>query len=382
MTLFLPGLRQPTAHGDSARAPMDTNLRRTPLHACHTERGAKMVAFAGWHMPIQFEGILAEHEAVRTRAGIFDVSHMGEVDFIGPNACAAANRLATNDVDKLEIGKALYTVFCQDDGGIVDDGIVYRFGEAHYRIVINASNIAKDVAHFRKHTADLVELADISDEIGLIAVQGPRAVGMVSQLSSTSLLDVPRFGLAAADVAGKSTTVARTGYTGEDGFEIFVAAADATAVWSALADAGAAPIGLGARDTLRLEARLSLYGNDIDETTNPYEAGLGWVVKLDTDTDFVGKAALGDVKANGVSRKLVGFKVTSRGIVRPGAEVLDGESVVGHVTSGGVAPTVGGSVGLAYVPKALAGPQKPLTLRQRKRTFECEQVKGPFYRRA
>lgn len=340
-----------------------------------------MVAFAGWHMPIQFEGILAEHEAVRTRAGMFDVSHMGEVDFIGPNAAAAANRLATNDVAKLEVGQALYTVFCQDDGGIVDDGIVYRFGDEHYRIVINAANIDKDVAHFKANTADLIELADISDDIGLIAVQGPAAVELVSGLSTSSLADVPRFGLSAAEVAGKSTTVARTGYTGEDGFEIFVDAGDAVAVWNALADAGVAPIGLGARDTLRLEARLSLYGNDIDETTNPFEAGLGWVVKLDKGSEFVGLTALRNAKAEGVSRKLVGFKVTSRGIVRPGAEVLDGDAVVGHVTSGGVAPTVGGAVGLAYVPKGLAGPEKPLTVRQRNRTFECAQVKGPFYRR-
>ena len=361
---------------------MDQDLKRTPLHAAHVQSGAKMVPFGGWHMPVQYEGILAEHEAVRTAVGIFDVSHMGEADFAGPAALEAVSRLVTNDVAKLDVGRALYTVVCLEDGGIVDDCIVYRLDDTHYRIVINASNIDKDLAHFKEHTAGMdVELTDRSRQLGLIAVQGPKAVGLCNELTGGALADVTSFGLAQATLAGHQITAARTGYTGEDGFELFVDAADTEAVWSALREAGAKPIGLGARDTLRLEARLSLYGNDIDETTNPYEAGLGWVVKLDKAHPFLGQDALRKIKADGIDRKLVGFKVTSRGIVRPGAEVVDGDTVVGKVTSGGVAPTVGGAIGLAYVPKPMASPDAPLEIKQRGRAVSATQVKGPFYKR-
>jgi aminomethyltransferase len=360
-------------------------LQTTPLHATHVALGAKMVAFGGWDMPIQYEGILAEHEAVRTGVGLFDVSHMGEVDFVGKDALPAVAKLVTHDVSKLVPGKAQYTVTCQDDGGIVDDCIVYQLAEDRYRIVINAANIAKDIAHFEQGLAGFdgdCTMTDRSSEFALLAVQGPKAVAMVAELGGASLSDVPSFGMGEGKVAGVDVLAARTGYTGEDGFELFVPAADAVAVWTALTNAGAKPIGLGARDTLRLEARLSLYGNDIDLTTNPYEAGLGWVVKLDKPHPFIGQDALRAVKAEGITRKLVGFKVTSRGIVRAGAEVLgDGDAVVGTVTSGGVAPTVGGAIGLAYVPKAMATPGAPLRLSQRGRVIEAEQVKGPFYRR-
>ncbi|MEM6290288.1 MAG: glycine cleavage system aminomethyltransferase GcvT [Myxococcota bacterium] len=360
-------------------------LKTTPLHATHVELGAKMAGFGGWDMPIQYEGILAEHEAVRTGVGVFDVSHMGEVDFTGADALAGVAKLVTHDVSKLVPGKAQYTVSCQADGGIVDDCIVYQLGEQHFRIVINAANIDKDIAHF----ADVLStfegdctMTDHSDAFALLAVQGPKAVAMVAELAGANLAEVPSFGLAHGTLAGTEVLAARTGYTGEDGFELFVPADKAVDAWTALTTAGAAPIGLGARDTLRLEARLSLYGNDIDATTNPYEAGLGWVVKLDKPHPFVGQEALRAVKAEGISRKLVGFKVTSRGIVRAGADVLgDGDAVVGHVTSGGVAPTVGGAIGLAYVPKSMASPGAPLRLSQRGRVIEAEQVKGPFYKR-
>jgi len=361
-------------------------LQTTPLHATHVALGAKMVAFGGWDMPIQYEGILAEHEAVRTGAGLFDVSHMGEVDFEGADALAGVAKLVTHDVSKLVPGKAQYTVTCQDDGGIVDDCIVYQLADNKYRIVINAANIDKDIAHFRS-ALDAFEgdctMTDRSSEFALLAVQGPKAVALVAELGGASLADVPSFGMGEGNVAGTEVLAARTGYTGEDGFELFVPAADAVKVWTALTQGGAKPIGLGARDTLRLEARLSLYGNDIDLTTNPYEAGLGWVVKLDKPHPFIGQEALRKVKADGVTRKLVGFKVTSRGIVRAGAEVLgEGDAVVGKVTSGGVAPTVGGAIGLAYVPKEMASPGAPLRLSQRGRVVEAEQVKGPFYKRS
>ena len=364
---------------------MTGDLRHTPLHDLHLELGARMVPFAGWHMPLQYKGILEEHHAVRKGAGMFDVSHMGEVDFLGPGALDAVQSLVTADVGALPDGKAVYTVTCRPHGGIVDDLIVYRFGPERLRIVINAANVEKDVAHFREHASGRCEIVDRSDELALIAVQGPKAVGIVAELAGdASLRDVPSFGLRDSKIAGIDVTAARTGYTGEDGFELFVAAADAPAVWRALLGAGVEPIGLGARDTLRLEARLSLYGQDIDETTNPYEAGLGWVVKLDRGPHapkFIGHDALADVKAKGPTRRLAGFTVEGRGIVRPGAEVLgEGDAVIGHVTSGGPAPTVGGAVGLAYVPVGLPA-DVPLRLRQRGKLLEARQVKGPFYKR-
>ena len=360
-----------------------TQLRHTPLHATHLQSGAKMVPFAGFEMPIQYEGIMAEHRSVRESVGIFDVSHMGEVDFKGPDALRAVQTLITNDAGKLPDGRALYTVVCLDDGGIVDDCIVYRFGPQHLRIVINAANIQKDLSHFRQVTSSICELENLSDDLALVAVQGPQAVQLVAKLGGAHLLDTPSFGLAKASIAQAEVTAARTGYTGEDGFELFVNNEQAPAVWQALLEAGAKPIGLGARDTLRLEAKLCLYGNDIDESTNPYEAALGWTVKLGKEVDFVGKKALETIKAEGPQRKLVGFVIEGRGIARPHAEVLDEQGeVVGEVTSGGPGLSVGGAVGMAYVPVAMAGPDKPLRLRQRGRELRAKQVKGPFYKRA
>jgi aminomethyltransferase len=350
------------------------SLLRTPLHDLHVARGAKMVDFGGWHMPLQYDGILAEHRAVRESVGIFDVSHMGEIDFTGPGALAAVQRLITNDAAKLVDGKAMYTCVCYPEGGIVDDCIVYRRGPEDFRIVVNASNIAKDFAFFREQAGHLCQIVDHSDEVALIAVQGPKARALVASLAGEQLLAVPSFGFAGGTLAGVDIVAARTGYTGEDGFELFVPAAQA------------APIGLGARDTLRLEARLSLYGNDIDRSTSPLEAGLGWVVKLDKLTrgePFVGAEALAAQKAAGLTRTLVGFKITDRNIARHGAEVVHaGGAVIGQVTSGGPAPTVGGAVGLAYVPLALGAPGTILTIAQRGRSFPAEVVKGPFYRRA
>ncbi len=361
---------------------MNDALRRTPLHSAHVALGAKLVPFSGWEMPIQYTGILAEHQAVRTGVGIFDVSHMGEVDFRGPGALTAIQRLITNDASKLGDATAQYTVVCHPHGGIVDDCIVYRLGSEHFRIVVNAANVAKDLAHFREHAGDSCDIEDRSDAFALIAVQGTQARDLVARLGTPSVLDVPTFGLGETQVAGARILAARTGYTGEDGFELFVAADEALAVWNALIEAGATPVGLGARDTLRLEARLCLYGNDIDDDTNPYEAGLGWVVKLDKAEPFVGREALRAAKEAGPSRKLVGFKVVDRGIVRAGADVVDdaGE-VVGRVTSGGPAPTVGGAVGMAYVPTPMASPGTLLRLRQRGKELKAEQVRGPFYRR-
>ncbi len=365
-------------------------LIRTPLHAAHLDAGAKMVDFGGFHMPLQYEGILAEHTKVRTDVGIFDVSHMGEIDFSGPRALEVIQHLITNDAETLTDGRALYTMVCYPDGGIVDDCIVYRRGPEEFRIVVNASNIAKDHAYFVEHAAGRCQLINRSDETALIAVQGPRARELVASLAGDELLDVPPFGFAAGKIAGVSVFAARTGYTGEDGFEMFVDAGknegDAPRrVWDALLAGGASPIGLGARDTLRLEAKLSLYGNDIDATTSPLEARLGWTVKLKKVARghaFLGSEALAKQKAEGLKRVLVGFKIVGKGTARAGAEVVDAEgNAVGKVTSGGVAPTVGGSIGLAYVPKGMSKSGTQLTIQQRRKTLQAEIVKGPFYKR-
>jgi len=356
-------------------------LQRTPLFEAHRALGARIVPFAGWEMPVQYTGIVEEHQAVRQGAGAFDVSHMGEVVLKGPRAAEAVQRLVTNNVGKLTDGQAMYTVMCYPDGGIVDDCIVYRGAADDYVIVINASNIAKDVAWMKENVSSICAPNDISAETALVAVQGPRAVALVSALAGQPLGDrIPSFHFGPAVVAGVNVVAARTGYTGEDGFEVFIPAAEAQKVWDAIIAAGAKPAGLGARDTLRLEARLSLYGNDVDQTTTPLEAGLGWVVKLDAG-DFIGREALARQKAEGIPRKLIGFKVAGRGIARHDYPILDGPgNPVGKVTSGAPAPTLGYAIGLGYVPTGLAGPG--LQVDCRGKVFPLELVTGPFYKRS
>ncbi|HWN66957.1 MAG TPA: glycine cleavage system aminomethyltransferase GcvT, partial [Haliangium sp.] len=342
-------------------------------------------------------GILKEHRNVRTAVGLFDVSHMGEAALRGPRAAEAVQRLATNDVSKLVDGAAMYTVMCYEHGGIVDDCIVYRRSATDYLIVLNASNTAKDLAWIREHALPFgVAVEDLSDATALIAVQGPRAVALVDSLGAagrSGLAAVAPFHFADAEIAGVACTAARTGYTGEDGFELACASGDAERLWSALIDRGqqhgVLPIGLGARDTLRLEARLCLYGNDIDETTNPYEAGLGWVVKPEAG-DFVGKQAMLAAKAAGIGRKLVGFQIEDRrGIARPGYPVVDrgrtGEQpeaqIIGRVTSGTKGISVDGAIGMAYVPSEHAEPGTEITIDCRGKDVPATIVKGKFYRR-
>ena len=360
-------------------------LRRTPLRDLHVAAGAKMVEFGGWEMPLQYQGIVAEHRACRSGAGLFDVSHMGEVALRGPRAAEAVQRLVTNAVGKLDDGAAMYTVMCYPDGGIVDDCIVYRRAEGDYMVVVNASNAAKDLAWMREQAGALAEVIDESEVTGLIAVQGPHAVEMVARLADSDLAAVKRFRFARAAVAGVPCLAARTGYTGEDGFELACPADQAPALWSALVASGGTPIGLGARDTLRLEARLCLYGNDIDETTTPLEAGLGWVVKLDAG-DFIGRDALVRQKAEGVRRSLIGFRIEGRGIARHGYPIVDrarpaGDQVIGQVTSGTTGITVGGAIGMGYVPVACAAPGSQLTIDCRGKDVTAQVVKGAFYQR-
>ena len=346
-----------------------------------------MVEFGGWDMPLQYQGIVAEHRAVRSAVGLFDVSHMGEVALRGPGAGDAVQRLITNDAAKLEDGAALYTVMCMPSGGIVDDCIVYRRADDDYMIVVNASNATKDLDWIREHTGSDAQVVDESDETALIAVQGPAAVALCSRLAGADLAAVKRFTFARCEMAGAPCLAARTGYTGEDGFELACPADRAAEVWSALLAEGAAdgvqPIGLGARDTLRLEARLCLYGNDIDETTTPLEAGLGWVVKLDAG-EFIGREALARQKVDGVKRSLVGFRIEGRGIARHDYPIVDrtaAEPVIGRVTSGTTGITVGGAIGMGYVPVGHAAAGSALTIDCRGKDVTAHVVKGPFYQR-
>ncbi|MEM1418180.1 MAG: glycine cleavage system aminomethyltransferase GcvT [Myxococcota bacterium] len=364
------------------------DLRQTPLHAAHVALGGRLVPFAGYAMPVQYEGIKAEHAAVRERVGLFDVSHMGELFIEGPEAVAAVDRLVTNAVAALPVGKALYTVCTNAEGTILDDLIVYRRGEDRVMVVCNASNRAKIAGHFAKELegADL-RYADRSDEYALLALQGPDAEKALRAAGGEALAELGFFQLADGEVAGVPCIAARTGYTGEDGFELFCANADARTLWDALLAAGATPAGLGARDTLRLEAKLALYGNDIDETTNPYEAGLGWVVKLDHG-DFIGRDALRAVKEAKPARKLVGFEMTGRGIARHGYPIHalgdDGTAgeALGVVTSGSPGPTVGKNIGLGYVPRGLAKIGTTFAIAIRGKHVPAVVVKTPFYKRA
>jgi aminomethyltransferase len=358
-------------------------LLRTPLHAQHVALGARLVPFAGYEMPVQYAGVKQEHLAVRQAAGIFDVSHMGEIDITGPDAAALINGLITNNASRLKDGRAQYTCACNEQGTILDDLIVYRHSETKWMVVCNASNRDKIVPHFAAHAKDRdCELRDVSDDTALIALQGPKAMAILP----AAISELAPFGLREASLFDISCTVARTGYTGEDGVEMFCGAGDASTLWERLMQAGKPhglePAGLAARDTLRLEARLSLYGNDIDETTNPFEAGLGWTVKLKKKDDFLGKSALASIKAAGLSRKLVGFEMTGRGIARQGYPLLDTEgNEIGKTTSGSPAPTLGKSIGLGYVPLSHTEIGAKIVVDCRGRRIDAMVVETPFYKR-
>jgi aminomethyltransferase len=364
----------------------DEALKRTPLFEKHQALGARLVPFAGWEMPIQYKGISIEHQAVRERAGLFDVSHMGELELRGERALELVNSLITNDIARAADGQATYTCCCNDAGTVLDDLIVYRRATNDVLVVCNASNRDKISAHFAAAARGVCEFEDISDKTALLALQGPQALAVLSRAGvSLDLASLKTFRFAPGTVAGISCVIARTGYTGEDGVELFCAWGDAVALWDALLRAGSAlgiePIGLGARDTLRLDARLSLYGNEIDETTNPLEAGLGWVVKLDKP-DFRGKAALVAVKERGLQRILVGFEMTGRGIARHGYPLCDSEGKeFGLCTSGGPSPTLGKSIGLGYVPVASSAIGSELLVDCRGKKIPARIVKTPFYKR-
>ena len=349
--------------------------------------GARIVPFAGWEMPVQYAGIVEEHKAVRNAAGLFDVSHMGEIVLRGQYAAQVVDYLVTNDAKKLADGQAMYTCACNERGTILDDLIVYRRTSDDWLVVCNASNVEKIRAHFARAADAHCDFEDRSDSTALMALQGPRAFDVLAKLGgdAVELAHLRSFRFREAALAGVLCTVARTGYTGEDGVEVFCAWNDAPVVWRALLQVGSAlgikPVGLGARDTLRLEARLSLYGNDIDETTNPLEAGLGWVVKLDKG-DFVGRSALADIHAQPLARRLVGFEMIGRGMARHGYVLRDTDGRdVGVCTSGSPGPTVGKNIGLGYLPATMSSIGTRLLVDCRGKNVEAIVVTTPFYKR-
>ena len=359
--------------------------RRTPLHDAHLAAGGKLVEFAGWEMPVQYSGVLQEHRAVRTAAGLFDVSHMGEFRVTGEGAEAFLQAMTPNDVAKLRPGRIHYSGLLTEKGTYVDDLLVYRLAEDEFLLVVNAANAEKDFAWLVQHEAPGVALEDVSSDFGLIALQGPRAETILAGLTDADLPAIRYYAFVQAEVEGRHAIISRTGYTGEDGFELYMAPDDTPTIWDRLLDAGGSeglvPAGLGARDTLRMEAAMALYGHEIDDTITPLEAGLQWVVKLE-GADFIGRQALIDMQEAGLSRKLVGFNVEGRGIARQGHKVVaDGEEV-GFVTSGTFSPTLEKALGMAYVPVAMAQPGTPLSLDVRGKLVPAVVVELPFYRRA
>lgn len=361
-------------------------LRRTPLYDCHLEAGAKLVPFAGWEMPVQYAGVIEEHRAVRGAAGLFDVSHMGEVRVRGKRAAAFLDAITPNEVAKLAPGRAHYSGLLTERGTYLDDLLVYRLAEDDFLVVVNASNAPADAAEIARRAAgwDDVEVRDTSDDWALLALQGPRAVAILARLTATDLVPIRYYGFAQGEVAGVPAILSRTGYTGEDGFELYLAPGDAAAVWRRLLAEGSAdglvPCGLGARDTLRLEAGMALYGHEIDDATTPFEAGLDWVVKLGKG-DFVGRAALLAQREAGLGKRLVGFEVTGRGIARQGHTVWAADREVGVVTSGTWSPTFEKALGMAYVPTALAAPGTEVEIDVRGRRLPARLVALPFYKR-
>jgi aminomethyltransferase len=365
-------------------------LRETALRGRHVDLGARLIPFAGWLMPVQYTGIVDEHRTVRSAAGLFDLGHMGQVWVTGTDALPYLQMITTNDVSALSPGDAQYSLLPNEQGGVIDDIIVYRLpDEPGYLVVANAANHAKDVAWMQQQRSIRPELEvdvdDVSDELGMIAIQGPAAAAIVAGLTDTDLSELDPFHIVRASVAGLPVLAARTGYTGEDGFEFYVAQEQTVALWDALFAAGAAwglkPIGLGARDTLRLEARMPLYGNELADDISPIEAGLGWAVKLGKGP-FIGRDAIAAVKEAGPSRRTVGFQLLERaGSARHGYPVtVDGRDV-GVVTSGAHSPTLGSEIGLALVEADVAGVGRPLEIVIRGRPVRAEQVKLPFYRR-
>ena len=362
---------------------MNSLLKRTSLYERHVAGGGKIVPFAGFQMPVQYQtGIIAEHAAVRETAGLFDVSHMGEFIVRGPQALELVQHITVNDASKIEVGQAQYSAMCLESGGIIDDLLIYRFAD-RFMLVVNAANRAKDLKWIQKHADTFdVELEDVSEGIALIALQGPAAREILQPLTKPDVNSIEYYRFSEGEVANIPAVISGTGYTGEDGFELYTAAEDASKVWDALLSAGSSdgliPAGLGARDSLRLEMGYSLYGNDLDENHTTLESGLGWITKLDKD-DFVGRNALIEQKENGVTRRLVGMKLEGRAFPRPGYPIVSNGEAVGQITSGTMSPSLGVGIALGYVPSEMAKIDTVLQIDVRGRLADGRVQRPPFY---
>lgn len=361
------------------------SLKRTPLHGVHLSMGARMVDFGGWDMPVQYSGIVDEHLAVRQAVGLFDVSHMGEIEVRGPEALRLVDHVTTNAASKLCVGQAQYSGLLYDHGGFVDDILVHKVAGDEFFLCVNASNQVKDFEHIQALNSFDARVEFASDRYAQIAVQGPFALRTLQKLTAADLNAIQYYWFVDGTVSGTEARIARTGYTGEDGFEIYISPGEAARVWNELLDAGREfgikPCGLGARNTLRLEAKMALYGHEIHASITPYEAELGWIVKLDKG-EFVGRAALAKQKAEGVRRKLVGFEMRGRGIGRDGYEVRVDGVPAGWVTSGSPAPSLNRNIGLCYVPVSEARSGRKMEVMVRNQPVEAEIVATPFYKRA
>jgi len=360
-------------------------MKHIPLRHIHEALGAKMVDFAGFYMPVQYEGVNIEHETVRNGVGVFDVSHMGEFILSGEKALDLIQKVCSNDASTIEIGKAQYSCLPNENGGIIDDLIIYRMKEDQYLLVVNASNIDKDWEWISKHNDMGAEMRNLSDEYALLAIQGPKSIEAMQSLTSVKLSEIPYYGFVVGEFAGiENVIISATGYTGSGGFEIYCKNDEIEQIWNKVFEAGASfgikPIGLAARDTLRLEMGFCLYGNDIDDTTSPLEAGLGWITKF--TKDFVGSEQLKKQKEEGVNRKLVGFELVDRGIPRQGYEIVDANgTIIGKVTSGTMAPSLGKGIGLGYVTTQNSKVDTDIFIKIRNNNVKAKVVKTPFYKK-
>ncbi len=362
-----------------------TSLKRTPLYETHVKAGAKIVEFGGWEMPIQYTGIIEEHNNCRNYAGIFDVSHMGEIDVKGPDALKFVNKLVTNDVEKMALKQCLYSPMCYEDGGVVDDLLVYKMADDHYYIVVNASNTDKDYDWFLQNAKGMdVKVDNISDQVVQIALQGPKAEGILQKITDCDLSKIKYYWFDYGKVNGIESIISRTGYTGEDGFEIYVKPEFGPGIWDKIMetgkDEGVTPIGLGARDTLRLEARLPLYGHEMSDSISPLEAGLGIFVKLNKE-DFNGKTALVKQKEEGLKRKLAGFEMVERGIPRAEYPITKDGKEIGWVTSGSFAPSLNKNIGLALIKAEYVSIGSEIEVNIRNKGIKAKIVETPFYKR-
>lgn len=365
---------------------MMSTLKRTPLFEVYEKYGAKTIDFGGWELPVQFSSIKEEHEAVRTKAGLFDVSHMGEIEVNGKDSLDFLQKVMTNDISKLKDGGAQYTAMCYEDGGTVDDLLVYRKGENDYLLVVNAANIEKDFEWLTSHQFGDVQINNVSEEIAQLAIQGPLAETILQKLTRTALSDIKFFKFQDnVELKGVKALVSRTGYTGEDGFEIYCHSKDAVTLWELILEAGkeegVLPCGLGARDTLRFEANLPLYGQELSKDITPIEAGIGFAVKTEKEVEFIGQNVLKEQKENGAPRKLVGIEMIDKGIPRHGYPVYVGEEMIGEVTTGTQSPTLKKNIGLVLLKKEYAELGTEVEVQVRKKRLKAKVVKTPFYKR-